>query len=167
MPYVWAPAADHQFGNLVFSRVPVLSTRVVRLPQGSGAMRRSAMIMRVGPVRGTVVTVVGTHLQNGSSATAKATRVAELRVLLRALGPLRHTILAGDLNSDPGSDELHTLLSAGFTTTQPTERCTLKTSNANCVDWIVVTPDLVQGPVRVLPVDTFDHRPLVATVRTR
>ena len=166
MPYVWAPAADHQFGNLLFSRVPILSARVVALPRGSGAMRRSAVVARVGPVRGTIVTVVGTHLQNGSSAAAKATRVEELRVLFRDLGPLRHMILAGDLNSDPGSAELHTLLAAGFTTTQPTERCTLKTSNANCVDWILVTPDLVQSPVRTLPVDTFDHRPLVATVRS-
>ncbi|HZP30314.1 MAG TPA: endonuclease/exonuclease/phosphatase family protein, partial [Acidimicrobiia bacterium] len=167
MRYVWAPAADHQFGNALFSRVPILDARVVALPRGDGTMGRSAVIAHVGPVHGVVLTVVGTHLQNGSTRARKSTRVAELHVLLRALGPVRRTVLAGDLNSDPGSRELRTLLAAGFTTTQPTGRCTLHTSNAHCVDWILVTPDLDQGPVRTLPVDTFDHRPLSATVRPR
>ena len=76
-----------------------------------------------------------------------------------------HTVIAGDLNSDPGSPELHTLLDAGFTTTQPAEQCTLKTSNNNSVDWILVTPDLEQSATRTQPVDVFDHRPVLATVR--
>ena len=62
---------------------------------------------------------------------------------------------------------MRALLAAGFTTTQPSEHCTLRTSNRNCVDWILVTPDLAQSPVRTLPVDTFDHRPLEATVGAR
>jgi endonuclease/exonuclease/phosphatase family metal-dependent hydrolase len=167
MPYVWGWAADRQFGNVVVSRVPVLDARVVALPQGDGTMKRSAVIAHIGPVNGAVVTVVGTHLQNGSTLARKATRLAEVRVLLDELGTVHRTVLAGDLNSDPGSRELMTLLDAGFTTTQPTQRCILKTSNQNCVDWILVSRDLEETPVRTLAVDTFDHRPLVAGVSPR
>jgi endonuclease/exonuclease/phosphatase family metal-dependent hydrolase len=165
LPYVWAPGADHQFGNLLLSRVPVLDAKVVDLPRGSGTMNRSAVIAHVGPVAGKTMTVIGTHLQNGSSASRKATRVAEIHKLLRAWGQQPRTVLAGDLNSDPGSVELRTLLDAGFNTTQPTGACTLKTSNNNCVDWILVTADVDQSAVRTLKFDTFDHRPLIATVQ--
>jgi endonuclease/exonuclease/phosphatase family metal-dependent hydrolase len=166
MPYRWAPAADHTMGNLVFSRVPIHEARIVRLPRGTGTMTRSALVARVGPVDGRDVTVVGTHLQNGSSPDRKDTRVVELDALLEALGPSRvGTIIAGDLNSDPSSRELRHLLDASFTTTQPAQRCTLKTSNDNCVDWILVTGDLSQGRPRVIAVPEFDHNPVVSTVR--
>jgi endonuclease/exonuclease/phosphatase family metal-dependent hydrolase len=122
-------------------------------------------MLDVGPVAGDVVTVIGTHLQNGEGPVHERTRIAEMRVLLREWHGQDHTVLAGDLNSDPGSPELRVLLDAGFNTTQPTKRCTLKTSNDNCVDWILVTSDLEQTEVRADPFDAFDHRPLVATVR--
>jgi endonuclease/exonuclease/phosphatase family metal-dependent hydrolase len=168
LPYVWGPAADHQFGNVVFSRVPVLDARVVPLPRANGTMRRSAVVARVGPIAGEPVTVVGAHLQNGGGAAGRASRLAEIRALTRALPhELRRTVVAGDLNSDPGSPELHALLGLGFETRQPTEHCTLTTSNDNCSDWILVTPDLEQRLLEVVPFDAFDHRPVVADVRSR
>jgi endonuclease/exonuclease/phosphatase family metal-dependent hydrolase len=162
--YVWAPSADEQFGNVVFSRVPIHDARVFEIPHSSGTMRRSAVIARVGPVDGELVTVIGTHLQNGSTPRHHQTRVEEVDALVHEWGKAPRTALLGDLNSDPGSRELRRLLAAGFTSRQDTRRCTMHTSNDNCVDWILVTPDLAQGPVHALPVDTFDHRPLVAEV---
>jgi hypothetical protein len=44
---------------------------------------------------------------------------------------------------------------------------TLKRSTPNCVDWIFVSHDLEQTTVRAIAIDTFDHRPLAATVRPR
>jgi endonuclease/exonuclease/phosphatase family metal-dependent hydrolase len=168
MPYVWGPAADHQFGNVVFSRVPVLDARVVPLPRAKGTMRRSAVVARVGPIAGEPITVVGVHLQNGGDAAGRESRSAEIRALARALPhEPRRTVIAGDLNSDPGSAELHALLDLGFETRQPTERCTLTTSNDNCSDWILVTPDLEQRRLEVLPFDAFDHRPVIADVGSR
>jgi endonuclease/exonuclease/phosphatase family metal-dependent hydrolase len=167
LPYEWAPAADHQFGNVVFSRVPVRHAEVIDLPEGTGTMRRSALIAKVGPVAGKSVTVIGTHLQNGSSPDRHQTRIAEVDALVRAWDHAPHTVLLGDLNSDPASRELRRVLDAGFTTTQDTEHCTMHTSNDNCVDWILVTPDLAQQRVRTLTVDTFDHRPLVSVLAPR
>ncbi len=164
MPYVWVPAADHQFGNILFSRVPIRSARIVELPHAENRMKRSAIVARVGPVSGAMVTVIGTHLQEGEAPDRVQARIDEMHAILRADGNGRRTVIAGDLNSDPGSPELRVLLDAGYGTTQPTRKCTLKTSNDNCVDWILVSPDLGQSTVRAIAIDTFDHRPLVSSV---
>ncbi len=113
------------------------------------------------------ITLAAPHLQNGSTPRLHQTRLAEIRVLLLALGHPRRTVIAGDLNSDPGSPELHALLGAGFETVQPTEHCTLKTSNDNCSDWIFVTPDLEERLLRVPAFDAFDHRPVLAVIGSR
>jgi endonuclease/exonuclease/phosphatase family metal-dependent hydrolase len=165
LPYVWVPAADEQFGNVLFSRVPMRSARIFELPHADGSMKRSAVVARVGPVDGATVTLIGTHLQNGEAHDRAQARIDELHAIVRAAGRGTHTVIAGDLNSDPASPELQVLLDAGYVTAQPTGACTLKTSNQNCVDWIFVSPDLRQTKVRTLAVDTYDHRPLVSTVR--
>ena len=167
LAYVWSPAADQQFGTTFFSRVPVLDARVIPLPQGTGTQKRSALIAHIGPVAGRTVTVIATQLQDGHTPARKQTRVDELHVLLAAWGGAPYAVIAGDLNMDPGSRELGVLLDAGFGTTQPTKTCTLKTSNQNCVDWILVTADLAQSPVQAVPNETFDHRPLAATIGPR
>ena len=166
LPYVWVPAADHQFGNVVFSQVPVRSAEIIDLPHATGRMKRSAVVARVGPVAGRIVTVIGTHLQEGEAPDRVQARIDELHTILRAAGDGVRTVITGDLNSDPASPELQVLLDAGYRTTQPTQTCTLKTSNRNCVDWILVGPDLAQDKVRAVPTDTFDHRPLVSTIHT-
>ena len=167
MPYRWAPAADRQMGNLVFSRVPIRDARTVALPQATGTMRRSGLIVRVGPVAGKDVTVMGAHLQNGSTPDRKQTRIEETDVLLDAWGGAPRTVFAGDFNMDPGERDLRHVLRSGFTTTQPTDECTLKTSNDNCVDWILVTDDLEQGVTRAPFVAEYDHNPVMARVRPR
>jgi endonuclease/exonuclease/phosphatase family metal-dependent hydrolase len=167
MAYAWAPAADEQMGNLVFHRIPLRDAEVVSLPMGAGTMDRSALVARVGPVAGRDMTVIGVHFQNGSSPADKDTRIREADVLLDAWGGAPRTVLLGDFNMDPGERDLRHVLAAGFSSTQPTDRCTLTTSNENCVDWILVTDDLVQGPPRVLRVSDFDHNPVATTVRPR
>jgi hypothetical protein len=39
----------------------------------------------------------------------------------------------------------------------------MPTSNDNCPDWILTSPDLPPAPVRIV-VDRPDHRPIAATV---
>jgi endonuclease/exonuclease/phosphatase family metal-dependent hydrolase len=165
LSYRWAPAADGQMGNLLFSRVPIRDARVVQLPQGSGTMKRSAVIARVGPVDGRDLTVAGVHFQNGSSAAAKGTRIPESDVLLRALGHAPRTVIVGDFNMDPGERDLRHLLDAGYSTSQASTKCAVPTSNDNCVDWILVSRDLIQGPPQVTRVPSFDHNAVAATVR--
>ena len=61
-------------------------------------------------------------------------------------------------------EEIRVLLDAGFVTTQDLDACTAPTSNRNCSDYVLATPDLEVGPVAVLATDLSDHRPLVTTI---
>ena len=58
---------------------------------------------------------------------------------------------------------LEVLLDAGLVTTQPTRLCTEPTSNDNCSDYVLTSPDIdLVAPTTVLDVDVSDHRPVLA-----
>jgi endonuclease/exonuclease/phosphatase family metal-dependent hydrolase len=113
MPFVWGPAADNQFGNAVYSRVPITDHEVLSLGKGNGTQDRSAVFVTLDRGNGRDLHVIGTHSR----------------------------------------------------TNQDVDRCTMPTSNANCPDWIFVTPDLGLSPVTIA-VDRPDHRPITAEITT-
>lgn len=179
----YAPAADRQFGNLLLTRVEVSDVQVLALPQGGGSMKRSAIEATV-DVPGAPVTVFAAHLQHRNTPGSVSARDQELQVILDRWAGAPRTIILGDLNvnNQPapnggakllvGADQANTLqplLDAGFTTTQPTTRCTMPTSNDNCSDYVLVTPDLSQQPpVQVLPQSTVsDHHAVVSVLVLR
>jgi endonuclease/exonuclease/phosphatase family metal-dependent hydrolase len=167
MPFVWAPAADDQFGNVVLSRVPITSSSVLDLGKGNGTQARSAALVHL-DLNGRDVLVIGTHLMNGSSEPMHVSRAEAYDAILAAWGGAPDTVLLGDMNTyprlvEPGWPELDIPLVAGFTTTQDTDLCTLPTSNRNCPDWIFAGPGVVSSPVW-LGADRPDHRPVVADV---
>jgi len=171
MPFVWAPAADHQFGNVLLSRLPIDDADVLDLGRGRGTQDRSAIIATLDTGSGPDLTVIGTHLMNGSEAPMHESRAVAYDQILAAWGGRPRTVLLGDLNTyprdvPPGWPELDLVLDAGFVTTQDTDACTMPTSNENCPDWVFATADLTLSPVRVV-VDRPDHRPLFAEVGVR
>jgi endonuclease/exonuclease/phosphatase family metal-dependent hydrolase len=167
MPFVWAPAADNQFGNAVFSRLPITGDEVVALGKGNGTQARSAAFVHL-DAAGQDLLVIGTHLMNGSAAPMHESRAEAYTTILEHWGGAPHTVLLGDLNTyprlvPPGWPELNLPLDAGFTTTQDLDLCVMPTSNQNCPDWIFVGPGMSESSVRVT-VDRPDHRPVVAEV---
>jgi endonuclease/exonuclease/phosphatase family metal-dependent hydrolase len=166
MRFVWAPAGDNQLGNLVLSKMPVLSNQVLNLGRGAGTEDRSAIFVRVDLGDGLDLTVIGAHLQNGSGTDLHATRLAEYRTILEHWAGRPRTILLGDLNTYPGWPELEAVTSAGFHTTQDLQRCSMPTSNSNCPDWIFASSDLSLSDVHVTA-DRPDHRPVLGTVVVR
>jgi endonuclease/exonuclease/phosphatase family metal-dependent hydrolase len=171
MEYVWSPAADARFGNLVLSRLPVEDSQILTLERIDGTQDRSVAIVTVDPdgdATGPDVTIIGGHLQNGSEPPIHDERAVSYRKILGAWAGRERTVLVGDLNTyprevPPGWPELDLVLDAGFATTQNTALCTMPTSNDNCPDWILTSPDLPPAPVRIV-VDRPDHRPIAATV---
>jgi endonuclease/exonuclease/phosphatase family metal-dependent hydrolase len=179
----FAPAADRQFGNLLVSRVQIESLRTLPLPKGDGSMRRSAIVAKLATPDGTV-TVIAVHLQHRNSNAGINARALELQQVLREWADAPRTIILGDFNANnqrpaaggpkvlEGPDQANTLqplLDAGFTTTQSTITCTAPTSNDNCSDFVLITPDLLQEPpvlvVGVQPVS--DHQPVVSSISAR
>jgi endonuclease/exonuclease/phosphatase family metal-dependent hydrolase len=174
------PAADRQFVNMLITRVDISSVHGVQLPQGAGSMRRSAIVAEV-PHPDGPITVIATHLQHRNTVAGIEARELELEAIIEVWAEAPRTILLGDFNVDNRSAPdggpkllvseehqftLQPLIDVGFVTTQPTERCTQPTSNDNCSDYVLVTPDLrLDPPVEVLdPAAVGDHRPVVGIV---
>lgn len=110
MRLVWGPAADHQFGNAILSRLPVKATGTERLPLGAGPQGRSYVWARVDVGGGRSADVWSVQLQD--HADRAQTRQSEVSSLLRAWSGAPHTVIAGDLNARPGAAELARLSTA-------------------------------------------------------
>jgi endonuclease/exonuclease/phosphatase family metal-dependent hydrolase len=93
------PYQGGHYGMAVLSRWPTVGTTNLRLPDGEEP--RSALAVRVqSPTSGREVEFVGIHLYRTA-----AERLAQARALAKHLeGSTVPVILAGDFNSEPGSE---------------------------------------------------------------
>jgi endonuclease/exonuclease/phosphatase family metal-dependent hydrolase len=166
MEYVWAPAADGQFGNAILSRFPIELDRVIRLPYGEGPQERSAIGATVGTAPG--LFVVGTHLQHGDRPS---TRADQLNAVLTTWSGTAGWVLAGDLNMQPGDADLARLEAAELASAQdeigdpgaPTARDPAHPGDR--VDWIWFTPATLEVENFAIPrSEASDHLPLVVDV---
>ncbi|MEO8475638.1 MAG: endonuclease/exonuclease/phosphatase family protein [Actinomycetota bacterium] len=166
MRYVWAPAADGRFGNLILTRFPIVERDMVELPYGAGPQQRSAVAIEF-EVAGTTLTVVGTHLETG---TGTDTRAQQIAALTRAFGDRPHTVIAGDMNMQPGDDDVAAFTGAGLVSVQdaigvpsePTARDPVFPGDR--VDWIFATSDLRTSEFEIAHSDASDHLPLAVTI---
>jgi endonuclease/exonuclease/phosphatase family metal-dependent hydrolase len=166
MPFVWGPAADSQFGNLVLSRAPILESDVWALPFGSGPQRRS-LVRVVIDAGGSTVTVAATHLETGPGTD---TRAEQIEMVLRAVADDQPTVIAGDMNMQPADDDVSLFLDAGFLSAQD-EAGNNAASTARVPsflgdrpDWVFGSPDLTFSDFTIVQSDLSDHRPLEVTV---
>lgn len=108
LPYVWTPAADEVWGNAILSRYPITDTRSEFLPQGGVPMRRSVLAAAVELDADTRLAVVGTHLHHvdvdGPVRLPQAEAVADIAAEMLEAG--LPTVVLGDMNAEPGDDEL-------------------------------------------------------------
>jgi endonuclease/exonuclease/phosphatase family metal-dependent hydrolase len=166
MDYVYAPAADGQFGNVVLTRLPIAEAEAVSLPFGAGPMRRSyarAELM----VGGRTIDAISVHLQHREENTP--TRLSQIALLFETWRRRRPAIVAGDLNAQPGSPEIAEFESRGLVSAQDaTGHSDLPTSPSHAprarIDWIFGTND-VQFARFARPLTTAsDHLPLAVDV---
>lgn len=187
----WAPLDGHeqrrQYGTAILSRYPILASDNLLLPI-HGAPRpepeaepsdepwsepRGLLWARIN-VRGVPVNVYTTHLQSNSTAPSpesgqqqRAEQITTIIDQIEARGGL--TILTGDLNALPDSEEmapLHDVLrdtweeageGPGYTAYLPTPD--------RRIDYVFVSPDIAIDDVEVVPADGSDHLPVHADVR--
>jgi endonuclease/exonuclease/phosphatase family metal-dependent hydrolase len=165
MGYVWAPAADGQFGNAILSRFPIDLDRAIALPYGEGPQERSAIGATVGTDPG--LFVVDVHLQHGDRPS---TRADQLDAVLETWSGTDGWVLAGDLNMQPGDADLARLEAAGLVSVQdvigdpdaPTARDPVRPGDR--VDWIWVTPELDVANFAIPRSEASDHLPLVVDI---
>ncbi len=168
MRYWFAPAADQVWGDAILTNLPIRSVRGVPLPDegptGAGAI---GAVISVG---GADVVVVATHLQP-ASGTPPIAQVRAATALVRELsaGGLP-AVLAGDLNSEPGSPALAAFAGAGLADalaadrplyTDPSDRPTQQ------IDHVLATSDVTARQVVVPRSTASDHLAVAVTLEVR
>jgi endonuclease/exonuclease/phosphatase family metal-dependent hydrolase len=106
---IWAPAADEVWGDALLTNLPVTSVRNHVLVQGGPT---GAQALEVGlRWNGRDITVIATHLQP-PSGWEPLDQVEQLADIVRAAP--KPTVVAGDLNLEPGEPAWDVLVSAGL-----------------------------------------------------
>ncbi len=167
MPYVWSPAADGQFGNVILSSLPLSEVDTGQLPYGAGPQHRSYASAKVELASGRTVRVMTAHLQDHTDN--HPTRLAQINVLLKRWHHTYPAVIAGDFNSMPGWPEIQRFDAAGLVSAQDTAgRTGLLSSPTDRPkyrpDWIFGTPDVSFRNFAMPDTQASDHFPLAVTV---
>ncbi len=165
MPYRFAPATDSTYGEAILSRLPILAWQNGILPQGSAAQKRSYIRVTLDIGAATPVTVIGTHLDHISQQV----RIPQVERLIEVWGKAPRTIIAGDMNTLPGTTEISTFEAAGLISAQDItghgDLFTFDSVNpSRRIDWIFGTPDMSFSDFVISQTTASDHLPLAVTV---
>lgn len=167
MDVAYGPAADNQFGNAVLASRPILDSWWATLDRGEGPMRRGYVGVTVA-VGETTLDVWSTHLQHRDDTTR--TRQDQARLLLQDWDRRPRTVIGGDLNSRPGSEDIMPwfdgtdLVSAQDEAGDPAWNTSPALNPDHRIDWIFGTRDLTFSDVAVPQTLASDHLPVFATV---
>jgi len=169
-PFVFAPAADRRFGNVILARERPSAVEVHPLPYGQGPQQRSALSAEV-PVGGTRLHVTSVHLQH--RATATPTRVRQVQTLLGRLAEPdragRPLLVGGDLNAGPGEPEIALLTRVGFISAldavgDPRALTDSSSSPTRRIDWVLGRGLAFRDAWVISDAPWSDHRPVVVRV---
>jgi endonuclease/exonuclease/phosphatase family metal-dependent hydrolase len=165
MRYIFAPAADHLWGDAVLTDLPVTRTATMPLtadgaPTGAQAL---GVVVRVG---GRELAVVATHIQPppGRPPLVQAREIANFAT---AFGGARLTFVAGDLNIEPESAAMRVLTGAGYADALAAQR-PVYTFPADRpvqqIDHVLVRGGLSGADVVVPRTAASDHAPVAVTL---
>jgi len=153
MEYLFAPAADGQFGNAILSNLPMEELASGLLPE-DGSQERSYLMVELTTSTGPV-TVVDTHLQTRSAPQVTA--------LLDVVGDRTPVVVAGDMNLQPTDPEVALFTDVGLVdvvgaTGDPCRTTSAEpTSSCNRPDWVFASSDITLGVVRIGDTVASDH----------
>jgi len=166
MPFVYAPAADRQFGNVILSTRPLKEVEIHSLPYGDGPQQRSAISATVATANGPL-RITSVHLQHRAENTP--TRVRQITELLRVEPVAGSAVVAGDFNANPGWPEIAAMTSAGYQSAQdaigdPNGLTSPAEAPVERIDWIFGAR-VTWTDFRILDdAHSSDHRGLAVTI---
>jgi endonuclease/exonuclease/phosphatase family metal-dependent hydrolase len=166
MPFVYAPAADRQFGNVILSTRPLTEVAIHALPYGDGPQQRSAISATVdtGAVR---LRITSVHLQHRAENTP--TRQKQIAELVRAEPLSGSAVVAGDFNAEPGWPEIGAMTAAGYQSAQdtvgdPTGLTSPAEAPMERIDWIFGSGVSWTDFTILGDAHSSDHRGLAVTI---
>jgi endonuclease/exonuclease/phosphatase family metal-dependent hydrolase len=159
---IWAPAADEVWGDALLTNLPVTSVRNHVLVQGGPT---GAQALEVGlRWNGRDITVIATHLQP-PSGWEPLDQVEQLADIVRAAP--KPTVVAGDLNLEPGEPAWDALISAGLVDAFAGVRPFVTSpspGDEEQIDHILTTPGFRYADPANPDVPHSDHRPIAITL---
>ena len=169
MAYVFAPSSDALWGQVVFSRYPVLAADIQPLPPGNLPLNRSFLYTQIDVGQPAPLQLLNTHLHQ--AVDSSDIRAVQVETILNYLAnrPFENQIITGDLNATPNTPEIELLYAHRYTDVVTNAKLTSGyTFSANAphkrLDYILISPNL-DGTNVVIPRSTAsDHLGIVATI---
>lgn len=133
------PYDGGEYGEAILSKYSFESTRNVGLPHSEGREPRTALEARVALPDGTVIALVGTHLDH---LRDEGDRLKQAQAIIDAFATNEvPTILAGDLNAVPESGTLKMLREHwAQTSTMEAEPTSPSSNPKRKIDYVMVAP---------------------------
>lgn len=170
MPYVYTPGGETLWGQVTFSRYPILRTEAQVLPPDDLAVRRSFLYTQIELGQETSLHLINNHF-HALRRRDEPIRQQQAQAILDFLAyqNISQALVAGDLNALPDSPTLQTFYEANFadviagaelvpgytaSSTYPVVR----------IDYILVTPGLRATQVAIPVTTASDHLPVVAVI---
>ncbi len=173
--------ADPTWGNAILSRYPIESVTEDLLPRDGTLIQRgfTAAVLDLGA--GAELLLINTHLQHvvdpsvpeeGREADLAPLHRLQLAPILEEWAGRDRTVLMGDMNAQPGWEQMDLVLDAGFKDATEGQGAEAYTSgfidndgDARWkIDWIFYTEDLELLAGLVLATDASDHYPVLAVL---
>jgi len=169
MSYVFDPTADPFWGNAILSRYPILAYSREELPPQDLPIKRGFIAALIDLGNGEHLKVIATHLHHIEEQTD--IRQLQAKSILDFLNGIdsNHTVLLGDLNTQPSDPEIFTLRQANLidigARMDPHLAYTFSSDNPyKRIDYIWISPDLYAKTVEVPLSTASDHLPIVALI---
>ncbi len=156
------------WGNAILSKHPILEYGAGGLPREGTIIVRGYLWARIETGGPQPLLVIDTHLHQIEADSEPRQR--QVAALLEFWDGESYSVLLGDMNAEPGSQEMAMLEQAGFADAwaQRGEGAGHTYSSTNPfkrIDWIWHTTDLATEAVEVPSTTASDHLPVWATVR--
>jgi endonuclease/exonuclease/phosphatase family metal-dependent hydrolase len=170
MQVIFQGTADPIWGNAILSRTGFLDHGSAPLPVANTLLPRGLLWASVDLGMEEPVLVIATHLHH--IAEEPGPRLAQIPVLLDFWGGRGHTVLMGDLNSEPTWPEMELILDAGmvdaWTEAGQGPGLTWPADDPfQRIDWIWLSSDLQAEAAETVETTVSDHRPVTADLVER
>jgi len=166
MHYAWGPSADSQWGNAILSRYPIESFQINSLPPEDVLLLRGFTVANIN-LDGQSITLIDTHFSHRDDQGPE--RLQQSSAILDAWNQASHTVIMGDLNAEPNSDEIMLLVENGLVDisaeigNQPTYTYHADDPDHQ-IDYIFVSPDMGYSAFEIIRTSASDHLPLVVSI---
>ncbi|NTU63667.1 MAG: hypothetical protein HGB05_09755, partial [Chloroflexi bacterium] len=171
MPYVWGPTADALWGNAILSRYPIEQVEFHAMPNNDLIRPARDFIDATLNIGGLPLRVIATHLHHVD--VDGTLRMPQVQAIIDAWAQQPRSIVLGDLNALPNSDEMQRLREAGlndaFTSSGASgEGFTFRSDGLNRrIDYVYHSPDLIARDFHVNPSRASDHAAIAVTLTVK